>query len=70
MNKIGQRRVVVGRVIPSLYPGEMAHATRVETNSDGTFSAADWLIEPLPGWRGRWLRLRFRVSSCLTRRTP
>lgn len=65
---IGEPRIYAGGSIPILYPGERATA-RVDPEAliaahargETTVAITDWIVEPTPGWRGRWLRLRYRV---------
>jgi hypothetical protein len=65
--RIGEPRVVSGPTIPVLYPGEQASATAFEDNGDGTVTPIDWLIEPMPGWRGARLRALYRLRVWLGR---
>jgi hypothetical protein len=65
---IGEPRIYEGDTIPKLYPGEVAiaqidPATMVAAMQRGEASVAvtSWMVEPMPGWEGRWLRLRYRV---------
>jgi hypothetical protein len=60
---IGETRFIDGPVIPVLYPGEMASSMSVEQDADGDWQVARWVVEPLPGWRGRWLRLHWRLRG-------
>jgi hypothetical protein len=70
---IGQPRLSAGDVMPVLYPGEIATARldigdAINALVEGVsgrdwmeLPVREWLIEPMPGWKGRWLRLRYRV---------
>jgi hypothetical protein len=58
---IGHPRIVDAPTIPVLYPGEVARAHRIKWAADGSGSVDGWLIEPMPGWRGWWLRWSYRL---------
>lgn len=65
---IGEPRLYDGATIPILYPGETATA-RVDPaalhaavlNGDHEVPVMGWTVEPAPGWKARWLRVRYRV---------
>lgn len=61
MPKVGERRVYPGPELPVLYPGEVAHGMGAIDPETGLGEAAEWLVEPAPGWYARWLRLRYRL---------
>lgn len=59
---IGVPRGYDGPAVPILYPGEQMSARVALTEaSGGDVPIAGWLVEPMPGWRGWWLRTRYRV---------
>jgi hypothetical protein len=64
--RIGVPRIVNGAELPVLYPGERAQAQfgtdAVARLVEGHILAPDgWLVEPMPGWRGLYLRWRYRL---------
>lgn len=72
--RIGSRRVYTGHELPLLYPGEHASATLdsdaiartiAEAHASGQtqvrMPVAGWLVEPMPGWHGWFLRWRYRL---------
>jgi hypothetical protein len=68
--KIGVPRVIAGPTIPVLYPGETASAqytltpeflAAMEPGRPVELPVTDWIIEPISGWRGVWLRWRYRL---------
>lgn len=71
---IGEPRLYHGTV-EILYPGEMAHATvdparLAECLTTGApLEVTDWIVEPMPGVVGWWLRTRYRITRGLGRRT-
>jgi len=50
-----------------LYPGERATPTNilVTETDDGGYHVVpvDWVVEPMPGWYGWWLRFDFQFLS-------
>ena len=65
--KIGTPRLYPGNTIPVLYPGEQAQGRLAReagvAAADGVVTAPviEWLVEPMPGWYGWWLRWRYRL---------
>lgn len=68
---IGIPRCYDGSELPILYPGEVAlpqvapgaiEAALAAGLQHGTVTVqvTGWLVEPTPGWRGWWLRTRYR----------
>jgi hypothetical protein len=72
--KIGEPRLYEGTV-QALYPGEQAHAIVPADDIESAVRQArrlgalalqvdsqrlQWFVEPTPGWRGWWLRTRYR----------
>jgi len=55
----GEPRLVAGETIPRLFPGEVAHAASFRMDGQQIIITS-WMIEPMPGWRGHWLRWRWR----------
>ncbi len=51
---LGVRREYEGDAVKVLYPGEQATATVRPRNGQ----VSHWVVTPMPGWYGRWLRLR------------
>lgn len=56
----GTPRLIASETIPMLYPGEKAVAAGFRVEDDHVIITS-WMIEPMPGWRGRWLRWRYRL---------
>lgn len=65
---IGEPRVYDGESVPVIYPGEVAQA-RIDPEvlfaalqrGEHEVSISGWTVEPMPGWDGWWLRVRYRV---------
>ncbi len=57
---IGVPREYTSPDLPLLYPGEQAHAEGRLNADTGDVVIEIWLVEPMAGWRGRWLRFRWR----------
>lgn len=65
---IGNTRVVHGSALPVLWPGEMASAqfdresvVRAFKRRASALEPSGWLVEPMPGVRGWWIRTRYQV---------
>lgn len=69
---IGVPRIYLGNEIPVVYPGEIARSGAVSLDElvDSMTAASetpasvpleDWVVEPRPGARGVFLRLRYRL---------
>ncbi len=65
---IGVPRLYEGPVLPRLYPGEQASAqldpqsvAEAFDQGGGELRVVGWLVEPMPGWAGWWLRTRWRI---------
>ena len=73
--KIGVPRLYEG-TITVLYPGEQAHAIVPAEDMESAILQArrlgalalqvdsqrlQWFVEPIPGWKGWWLRTRYRA---------
>lgn len=58
--RIGEPRIVPGPIVDVLYPGETATAHEIAQIGENTFEVRSWLVGPMPGWCGRWLRLKYR----------
>jgi hypothetical protein len=66
---IGEPRVYTGLPIPILYPGETVSAAisrqdieaAVRSGRSTVEITGAFLVEPMPGWRGRWVRWQYRV---------
>jgi hypothetical protein len=65
---IGEPRVYPGEEVPVLYPGEVASAhvhpaalLEALERGEREVPIQNWIVEPMPGWRGWWLRTRYRV---------
>lgn len=66
---IGEPRVYTGLPLPILYPGEKVSAAISRTDVEAAVRSGRstvevtgaLLVEPMPGWHGRWLRWRYRV---------
>ena len=80
--KIGVPRLYLGQEIPVLYPGERATCAgftlgqiedaMAEALMRGDATAElpvnNWLVEPEPGWRGLYLRWRYRLLGLFVNR--
>jgi hypothetical protein len=62
--KIGQVREHDGPRIGPLYPGEMAVLIPPLPDS---VSVTRWRVQPIPGFAGWWLRLRWRCITFITK---
>lgn len=71
---IGRPRVYDSALLPMLYPGEVARPNVDQAAFEAMLERASpsgdlvvdvpitgWIVEPMAGWEGRWLRWRYRV---------
>jgi hypothetical protein len=63
---VGVPRVVEGEELPVLYPGEQASAQfppdmLQRLVAGERLRPSGWLVEPMPGWHGAYLRWRYRL---------
>ncbi len=56
--KIGVPRIYTGPTIDVLYPGEEAHVIITPNKK----VIEDWIVEPMPGFHGWYLRMKYRIT--------